>query len=267
MKKLLVASCIVLNLAAVSKADDAGSAKKEPWFSGGVVAGLGDINGNEVKPLGVELKLGADLGSGKFGQVGVNLSYIQSTFDNTEPFKTGGWKRTKDWNQWTRYSEWPTSNGFQTQQDQASLRQIDTKSTVFGGPYYRTPRLGRLALEVGSRVARINHDPRPNHTGLTEIYETCNSGPQCVRDLLRGSSYRKIYSRAYESESTLESWKGFRPEIYTAINALVVRPGKDRYGDSYPGVNLAIELTKSFWPKQLAGSNYGARFNVSLTGN
>ncbi|MBI4063015.1 MAG: hypothetical protein HY401_01800 [Elusimicrobia bacterium] len=284
MKKILAVSLFIFNLAAVAMADDqkADNAKKEPFWAFGLTGGVGDIDGNEVKPFGVQLQLGAGLGSNnKWGTVGVNASFIESRFDNTKPFKTGGWSRVnasntgevKNWNRWERTATtWILPSVIRVEKESASLNQIDTTIKELGGIFYRTPRLGgRIALEAGTRLARYNHDPGYAADKVTTYYQKpCTSlSPSC-------GYYYDAGGYAYKFSETSEQKKvdaggpkkGFGQAVYAGINVLLARPGKTYIGESYPGVNLTVELTKTFLgDNRLKDSNTGVRFNIAITGN
>ncbi|MBI4063012.1 MAG: hypothetical protein HY401_01785 [Elusimicrobia bacterium] len=265
MKKLLLTNLIVLALAGAARANDV----KEPTWSLGAIYGVGDINGNEVKPAGVQFQKWVGLGfEGEHGSVGVNLNFIKSQFDNTRPFKNWNRKNGYDDNDWDRVAE---NSAARVVVENGRLNQLNSTVKELGGVFYRTPYLGkRLALEVGTRIARVNHDP--GYTISKTEYTSCANRPAGTYcDSIRANNaYVTVGPKRSSEERAVDAGgprHGFGQAAYAGINVLLSRPGATDYDENYPGVSLAIELTKSFLgDNRLQDGNYGVRFGFNLTG-
>ncbi|MBI4064271.1 MAG: hypothetical protein HY401_08245 [Elusimicrobia bacterium] len=223
------------------------------------VLGMTHIQNRIISPNGgIGLSVGSTLDSkGKAGSVGASLSFVYSNFDRNLRFQPEpGWS----------ISPWGENKRTRDEFD-GEVRTV-TEEYIYGGEgirshevgsvYYQTRRFNRFAFKAAGGLTRYSYDT------------TYSMSRDVTKSLYRERCTPCEVGRAHETwnSATGSIVEGWGKVAIVGIDVLLARSGRDAQGSSWPGANLAIEVTKNFYKDpSLKGPNYGARLNISVGKN
>ncbi|MBI4063113.1 MAG: hypothetical protein HY401_02310 [Elusimicrobia bacterium] len=242
------------------KADDQNQGRNLDWSIDGVV-GVGKFNSHSVIPAGARARFGTQLdskGTDKFGTLAAELGVVFAGFSKEKHFEPApGWK-VNDVNHWKRVQSFVEDTGVTRTVTETIAGSENLKVFDLAGVDYTTPRLGPLALRVGSRFAWVSYDP------TYEVYRKTQRDQygkyvEPVRDEL-----------AVSKEQSGSVFQKLRPAVYAGFDVLVSRSHRstDGYNSWIPGVNLGVQYVKHFLhDPRLGRYNSSLQFNISIGDN
>ncbi|MBI4063114.1 MAG: hypothetical protein HY401_02315 [Elusimicrobia bacterium] len=245
-------------------------------FNLGFIQGAGAKFGSfKANPSGFFGALNTPLGSkgsGKYGALGVELSYLTGldyrdvTFASEPP---AGWEMSSDRMVRVSHSTFDAAKGV-TQEVIEKIKGSDLFEFYDAGRFnYTTPRWKRLAVQAGAGLGFFRYDP----SYTSEVERTTNLYEHYLSPTANRIIPVKIDSKTETVASNepkgvpLRKWQ---PAVHAGLDLMLVRSFGGWFSDESGqlGVNLSVRLTKYFLnDPRFQGRNTAVLFGLSIGKN